>query len=366
VDRRRGESLGENRPGRWHDVRTERHEVAAEHDRGGIEHGRERCEAGAQVTTEDGERLSGVGVACCAVGGGDGGLQGRLLFIDPDRGEHRAQAYGRLPAPPPPAAALALGVADRHVADLSGEPGGAAYEPAVLHDAGADADRAGDVERVADVRADTVSGFRQRRTVGVVVDRRGAGIAERFLELCSEVPTVPAQVRCPRHGAVVVGDQARDGDRRADDAVSVGDEGRTHVRGQLDELTCARRGAGCGDRSGLDGPDGAGQVQGHRGHVVDVDLQPESEDRLTRQCDGTSGPPATRRDGVVLGHGVSPLQLGDDRADRGLRQSGAPGQLGPRGRAVDSQRAQHEAGVLPAHVLGPTWDPVQGHPPRTP
>jgi len=118
----------------------------------------------------------------CPRGHRPGGLDRSVELGHPDRRQHRMQADRGLPATPAAAAAACVGVAYGQVPDLAGETRAALQQPPVGDDPGADADRAGEAERVPHTLRGAVLRLGVRRTVGVVADLHPTA-GERVLEI---------------------------------------------------------------------------------------------------------------------------------------------------------------------------------------
>ena len=247
------------------------------------------------------------------------------------------------------------------MADLAGEPRPAADELAVLEDAGADADGAGEVERVAYAAGSAVVRLGVRRAVGVVADLdRAAG--DQAGDGLREVAALDVEVGRPRDRTVVVAHQRRDGQGRPDHLPAV-DVPVDHLAHQVGERVGACR------RTAVAEDHGATEVEDDGRHVVDVELEAEAGVPVAAQRDGPPGAAAGARSRVLLDHGPRGSQARDDHADRRLGEPGVLRELGARGRAVLTQGAQDGGGVLPPQPLGPGVARLRGqglHRQRTP
>ena len=240
-------------------------------------------------------------------------------------------------------------------------PRGAPDQPTAVDEPGADADRAGEVEQVLGCRrpAPWCSSASAAQSASLLTRARSCQPNASSTSSASEVPVMP---RLGVHATVRSSsrDQARvrrrwrrpgAGRRRA--------AARRPRRPARPGPARPRRTSATG--AGDPVPDRAGQVEDDRGDVLDVGLEADADGPATRQRE-----PEARAAAVTAAHllvardRAGLLQVADDRADRGLGEAGAAGELGAGGRAVVAQRPQHAlAASAAAGRPGSATDPVE-------
>ena len=201
---------------------AERHEVAAEHDDLRVQDAapasrgrapRRGRAAASPPRTRASVRARAATASAVASGVPSSGM--------PTAREHRVQADRGLPA------AASARSRTRAVGSPTGmwptspaKPAAAAHQVAVLDDAGADADGAGEVEQREAAPRGAVVGLGVRRAVGVVADLAPGSRAPGRAPAASASPAaLDVEVGRPRDGAVVAADQARHGDVGPDQLV---------------------------------------------------------------------------------------------------------------------------------------------------